>query len=775
MKRILKEVTEYPVELIERWMRNAQPSDYPFNYMFDDKWRVMFRLSVSSKDLANAVFGSPFPSAIVVINGLAKAKEFAIDYEKDLVTRHYTRVNPKDGKEYPSVERYTIGTFLGRVMKEFTNKSPYEQIMFLGDVVRHTGDGMLGVFTRFERDPESAWRGQWVESTEEEVVKLFNQLAIKPRTYTIMQDITKYWNTWSHKYTGEGLVNSSSYYVIISQNPIDVLRMSDFENIRSCHTESHKSGYDEQYHYFYCALQEAQGHGPIAYVITEEDAEQILKDDLLQEDELFYDEERDTGIRGIEPIGRVRIRELRNIKDNFSLALPEEKVYGAEKISLILYGTIVKWLKEAQASVIPREYTEPDTVIDLNDYTIEGGSYVDSYAIDGGVNHAHETQSSSRWSVYFKRLFPQARFMGEIRKREEDDLGYEDPEGRADQPSGPQIDEDYIAQSIRRFNNNSSYISLDYSIDGGEQDYVSYDATLDLLISEDDIRSCLDLEYAVIEMLKPTDGEVREIMKKASRELSVYSFDEWGGRVSIGSDDIQFQCTLDLGDDASSWDDDGGIDDIIRRLDSIERDITSVTCDIVNTMVNQGNIVYEEVNLEYDEEQTLEHFERDDEESGLYAVEFPIMPYQLPVELLPSKIVAALKERGLELSNTISMRKYLREVLATGECNQVLKYVPRTKHMKSFNDVLERVWHSFSHRGIEKGEYPDVMRYLYCDSNKVYGIFRIKVQKEEHMPWLAAIDESFEDFQGLFVKTLYNYMMNRLYEDIKAGEIISGS
>ena len=64
-------------------------------------------------------------------------------------------------------------------------------------------------------------------------------------------------------------IDNDKYSIIITRHPIDVLRMSDFDNITSCHSPaSRTSAYQS---YYKCAVAEAQGHGAVAYVVETED------------------------------------------------------------------------------------------------------------------------------------------------------------------------------------------------------------------------------------------------------------------------------------------------------------------------------------------------------------------------------------------------------------------------------------------------------------------------------------------------------------------------
>jgi hypothetical protein len=81
---------------------------------------------------------------------------------------------------------------------------------------------------------------------------------------------TFYTKDHNHRKVSQGLINdkSENMHVILSRHPIDVLRMSDIGNIHSCHSEGSE--------YFHCAVQEAKGHGPIAYAVTEAQLNKLL-------------------------------------------------------------------------------------------------------------------------------------------------------------------------------------------------------------------------------------------------------------------------------------------------------------------------------------------------------------------------------------------------------------------------------------------------------------------------------------------------------------------
>lgn len=134
----------------------------------------------------------------------------------------------------------------------------------------------------------------------------------------VSQEALQIWNANSGKF---GDLRSM---VIVSQHPIDVLRMADFRGLESCHSPANVGGsFSQAGAYFMCAVEESQVHGPIAYLVSNRDYEKIK--DRLQDEEIFADPARN--IDGINPSSRLRIRELR--AEGFgSVPMAEKAVYG---------------------------------------------------------------------------------------------------------------------------------------------------------------------------------------------------------------------------------------------------------------------------------------------------------------------------------------------------------------------------------------------------------------------------------------------------------------
>jgi len=195
---------------------------------------------------------------------------------------------------------------------------------------------------------------------------------------------TEYTRDWSWKEIEHAFSHDDSpadYSIIISRHPIDVLRMSDHENIRSCHSEGNG--------YFHCAIKESRGHGPIAMLVKNDDLEDLLQPpsptgeasegiDIsdLDGQEIFKD--RGRGIRGITPRARVRLRKYVNEEEGYEFAIPEDRKYGSTPPGFI--DVVRKWSWTSQKHLFEGEDgIEPP---DEDELLLYGGSYRDSSDAD---------------------------------------------------------------------------------------------------------------------------------------------------------------------------------------------------------------------------------------------------------------------------------------------------------------------------------------------------------------------------------------------------------
>jgi hypothetical protein len=163
-------------------------------------------------------------------------------------------------------------------------------------------------------------------------------------------------------------IRGQDLVVVLSRDPVDVLRMSDYpkavQAIQSCHSEGGSE--------FQCAIEEAEEGGMIAYVVRKSDVEG--RD--LDEGELFEDQGRD--VEGIKPYARLRLRRFENdTGDGLEVAVPETTTYGADFPDFV--QAITNWARGAQP-----EFVSGDAGYSPRprDWRLTGGTYQDNTSSD---------------------------------------------------------------------------------------------------------------------------------------------------------------------------------------------------------------------------------------------------------------------------------------------------------------------------------------------------------------------------------------------------------
>jgi hypothetical protein len=227
--------------------------------------------------------------------------------------------------------------------------------------------------------------------------------------------------------------------IIISRSPIDLVRMSDHDNITSCH--------DPKRSHFKCAKQEARTGGAIAYVVKNSD---IVGVDI-QKPELFKDKDRK--IDGIVPLERLRLRRFN--KGEIDLLLPELSTYGTSHIGF--YDAVKNWAKSAQSNNIEKMNPEED----YDKFDLKGGTYQD-------------TPADEIWGEFFGKKFSKNRKTSKDEKEE-----------RKDSTSGDDLDEDagrQIGEHSASWKHFHVYhdVTDDYDGEGGA--YLSYSASVSFTI-----------------------------------------------------------------------------------------------------------------------------------------------------------------------------------------------------------------------------------------------------------------------------------------------------
>ncbi len=164
----------------------------------------------------------------------------------------------------------------------------------------------------------------------------------------------------------------NSLSIVVSRAPIDVIRMSDFQNIQSCHSEGGS--------YWKCAIQETKTGGAVAFTVKTSDLSKVN----LQDEEIFYDPDR--GIPGIKPLSRIRLRRFENKVDGYSLAIPEIRMYGSKDNSFLT--SLTKWSYKSQSERFYGQLPE------MNEFVLTGGSYRDNMSSELFNNFFNASQYS---------------------------------------------------------------------------------------------------------------------------------------------------------------------------------------------------------------------------------------------------------------------------------------------------------------------------------------------------------------------------------------------
>jgi hypothetical protein len=273
------------------------------------------------------------------------------------------------------------------------------------------------------------------KSRQEKVGKaLQSAISFKTLFSSKAEDLLDWWqkNSSNLKNTQTGAS------IIISRSPIDLVRMSDHDNITSCH--------DPKRSHFKCAKQEARTGGAIAYVVKNSDLVGVD----IQKPELFKDKDRK--IDGIVPLERLRLRRFN--KDEIDLLLPELSTYGTSHIGF--YDAVKNWAKAAQINNIEKMNPEED----YDKFDLKGGTYQD-------------TDASEIWGEFFGK-----KFTGKKDSKDE-------KEERKDSTSGDDLDED-AGRQIREHSTSWKHFHVyhdvtdDYDGEGGA--YLSYSASVSFTI-----------------------------------------------------------------------------------------------------------------------------------------------------------------------------------------------------------------------------------------------------------------------------------------------------
>ena len=262
------------------------------------------------------------------------------DITKKYVIMRVTRGQYKDENKVTNRPRKPGYLVFGR---EYANNA--EVLIYAGGI---SMKGLAQIYTWVLNDPA---RAEYAEILRQEQ-PIFQSVFSAAQVYKQLKSAM---DTYQNEAGGASIV--------ISRAPVDVMRMSDFKNIKSCHSQGSS--------YFHCAVEEAKGSGLIAWLVPDDE---LAKVDDLQAQDIFSDSQR--GIKGVKPIARVRLRQYRH-ESGEDLAIPEARLYGNPREGFL--EQVVDWARKEQTNLVDR-LKEEGYDLGLDEFRREGGSYSDTPA-----------------------------------------------------------------------------------------------------------------------------------------------------------------------------------------------------------------------------------------------------------------------------------------------------------------------------------------------------------------------------------------------------------
>lgn len=369
-KNMLLEVTEKELQVLDKTFELLanDPSDLPFGNIFGDKTRLLVPIQydpyLEETDLSKMLKILVAGGWTIDLNTGIATKQFETEFEG------VKRIQKREMK-INAIWTTALNLFKKRyeIYTNYTKKAK--------DQAREQGKSATLLLPQLlKQDPE-------FQKTESQLTNLLGPVTKsyidtpEPEIINQIQDFINTWQTEAPKIKGR-LSKGSGYTMIISRHPIDVLRMSDYRNITSCHSppstpEGRWAGGGQ---YYPCAVAEARAGGAIAMLVKSDDIEGVD----LEQREIFADQTRD--LEGINPISRIRLKNIANLEADINLALPEKAIYGPDVVNFS--DKLKSWAINTQAPQLEKLLATADSnnQIDMSEFTKFGGSYDDTPVVN---------------------------------------------------------------------------------------------------------------------------------------------------------------------------------------------------------------------------------------------------------------------------------------------------------------------------------------------------------------------------------------------------------
>ena len=409
--KLLRELDEIELEALDGVLDDMKGEDLAFNGLFNGEMRKVIDFPTMDTSTELGQFGEFF-----------KKQDYDMDWEKgmlsavreistsdDLLNQLVGMMSGPEIKPKTKKIQMKIGKFFVKVVDLSSKRDVlYQKVYDHMNKMNYTGADGESIDKPWKIKVKML-KAALDEKEFEDYSRIANSISLYipnpgvagPANYALTNLATKYGEYWKINagYIKKEInkLDNDKYSIIITRHPIDVLRMSDFEKITSCHSPPSRSGGTNEY--YKCAVAEAMGHGALAYVVETEDL--LYKTNTsniesaeqeIQEGEIFADDNRDGGAGfDIKPISRARLRQMRYYDtdtpkrwdDGTELAVPEERIYGVGIPGLS--DRVREWARKNQEETLKNMPSTGDDGEDVNldRFFIFGGSYEDTAHAEG--------------------------------------------------------------------------------------------------------------------------------------------------------------------------------------------------------------------------------------------------------------------------------------------------------------------------------------------------------------------------------------------------------
>jgi len=365
-KDVLTEMASWErAEYIEDATDHLGPEDVPFNDIFKGKWRTVVPLGKSITK------GTKIEKIITWL----EQQGYEVDFKTGLASKGFQSYTGKPGAPGTEIVTRVKHQKIGKVLQRAANMNKKirdiseKRGTFANEWYKERGSRIM--------DPDAKKEYDVMQSAENKAREDYEKHFRHQAYGNYLEEWVEFWNKESRFYRENPDKVMTDYSIIITRRPMDILRMSDWDIIESCHSlagDRREGGEFE-----YCALKSAKEGEILAFIVETQDLQEI---DDLQDDEIFEDDERN--VPGIEPVGRVRVRRFKKKYQSFSgnqydLAVPERSTYGTDIPGF--YEKVREWALETQKDKWEEAIGEDGKAQAdyLRDFVMKGGHYRDTH------------------------------------------------------------------------------------------------------------------------------------------------------------------------------------------------------------------------------------------------------------------------------------------------------------------------------------------------------------------------------------------------------------